>query len=446
MQRLLKCLMLLPLFMATWWASMPSSPRVLAAPSSAPEILRTTGAGSCASVACHGGSGLIGSKGSEYTIWAESDPHAKAYAVLYDRQSYRIVKNLQGANAEPAQNRVCLSCHAANATDIEIGLRLGAADDFGCESCHGPARKWLATHYLPGWKRLTAAQKADLGMRPTKSIAERAQVCVDCHVGSANRDVNHDLIAAGHPRLNFEFGSYLAVLPKHWSEQEDKARYPDLEAQAWAIGQVVAARAALDLLAYRAGRQDKPWPEFAEYDCFACHHELREPSGRQNRGSSDRHPGALAWSSWYYSMLPQALESRTGRIPREIVTSLRGIDQEMSRPYPDRKRVVSEARGVSALLDPEIEKEGVPHFRDPTKLRGLFDSVARKDLIPAETRDQAAQRYLASAALYHSLGDLGHPDPQLKALVRSMRARLDLPSGYNRPPEFEPKQPQQRTR
>ena len=60
------------------------------------------------------------------------------------------------------------------------------------------------------------------------------------------------------------------------------------EAELWAMGQVVTARASLDLLGLRATRAIQSdliaWPEFAEYrDCSACHHEidgpLRNPKG-----------------------------------------------------------------------------------------------------------------------------------------------------------------------
>src|SRR5207253_2017930 len=96
-----------------------------------------------------------------------------------------------------------------------------------------------------------------------------------CHVGGPSedgrppRDVDHDLIAAGHPRLEFEFSGSLANLPAHWSEKGRNAA-PDFPARAWAIGQVASAGAALELLGDRARaaeQQSGRWPEFSEYDC-----------------------------------------------------------------------------------------------------------------------------------------------------------------------------------
>ena len=73
------------------------------------------------------------------------------------------------------------------------------------------------------------------------------------------------------------------------------------EAQAWRVGQVVSAEAALRLLIGRATaakEKAQPWPEFAEYDCYACHHGLQGPSWRQKRGYAGRVPGSLRWNDW----------------------------------------------------------------------------------------------------------------------------------------------------
>src|SRR5262245_61355492 len=55
---------------------------------------REEGVGSCASTACHHGNGPRGARGSEYTTWANHDPHARAYSVLFDERSRTIQANL----------------------------------------------------------------------------------------------------------------------------------------------------------------------------------------------------------------------------------------------------------------------------------------------------------------------------------------------------------------
>ncbi|HEV8058888.1 MAG TPA: hypothetical protein VGP68_03395, partial [Gemmataceae bacterium] len=80
-----------------------------------------------------------------------------------------------------------------------------------------------------------------------------------------------------------------------------------MEVRAWALGQVLSAQAALELLATRASDTGRPWPEFAEYDCFACHHDLKSKSWRAAEQLHGREPGTPNWGGWFTTLLPQAL-------------------------------------------------------------------------------------------------------------------------------------------
>src|SRR5205823_4821454 len=154
------------------------------------------------------------------------------------------------------------------------------------------------------------------------------RMCVDCHVGKPGSDVNHDLIAAGHPWLKFEFSAFHAHYPKHWDDAKDRdpAKDPrggkDFELRAWAAGQLVSAEAALNLLAERADEEKKhPWPEFAEYDCFACHHDLKAKSSHQQRyleQAGNKKPGELVWGDWYLSV-PKALAEREPQRQKQLL-------------------------------------------------------------------------------------------------------------------------------
>jgi len=126
-------------------------------------------------------------------------------------------------------------------------------------------------------------------MTRLRDVGERAMTCVRCHVGSPadgsvpRRDVNHDLIAAGHPRLNFDFATAMERLPAHWVEKERddfEVAWPRHSWEAawyWRVGRHAANVAAYQLLADRAAlgvTEPRAWPELAELDCFACHRGL----------------------------------------------------------------------------------------------------------------------------------------------------------------------------
>jgi hypothetical protein len=277
-------------------------------------------------------------------------------------------------------------------------------------------------------------------MRPTKDLYARMQACLECHVGNSDREVNHDLIAAGHPRLNFEYSAFLANVPKHWNEQNDKSRYPDLEARAWVLGQLGSARAALELLAHRARLDTAPWPEFAEYDCFACHHELREPSWRQERGYNGLLPGSFPWGTWYYPMVPAAMSTSAPTSDANVVARLHELAKEMARPLPDRQQVAQQAQGAADQLSQWLVRARAGRYDNPAALRGLLARFAKENpkLAPANW-DQAAQRYLALGAFYHALGDLhpGHRNQAVKASIQALVKPLEFPPGIDSPRTFD---------
>jgi hypothetical protein len=191
--------------------------------------------------------------------------------------------------------------------------------------------------------------------------------------------MNHDMIAAGHPRLNFEFAGYLAQLPAHWNESVRK-RDAQFFARAWAIGQVVSAEAAIELLHYRAAQP--AWPELAEYACYACHHDLVGPKNnwRQQEGSK----GTLPWGSWYFAAIPA--------IDPEAAPALTSFAELLSR-RPAGPVVIEQSQAAKAILKGAIEKAKLPNA-------DMRSRVAR-DLQPAAERDWdgAAQLYLALSAL-----------------------------------------------
>src|SRR5262245_14046788 len=180
-----------------------------------PAPIPVLGVASCAAMACHHGNAPRGSKGSEYSTWIAVDPHAKAYRVLYNAESRRMHEALakddlalKGKRAH--ENPLCLRCHGLG-DGVPQALQ---ADGVGCERCHGPAGSWKSTHYLNGFDRATP------GFNDLRTdLVVRAEVCMDCHVGKGGTDVDHDLIAAGHPRLRFEYAGYHASYPRHWGTE-----------------------------------------------------------------------------------------------------------------------------------------------------------------------------------------------------------------------------------
>ncbi|MCA8998030.1 MAG: hypothetical protein KDA80_13625, partial [Planctomycetaceae bacterium] len=252
---------------------------------------------SCAASSCHGNPSRADLLQSAAHFYQDYDPHGKAGVLLYDDRSAEMMARL-GISIPAWKFEACLRCHAPGGLSPNLDLGTAIAEGVGCESCHGSASKWVAPHRSEAWNfpaQWSSSAKNAAGFVETKHLPTRAEMCVACHVGSPGQQVTHDLIAAGHPRLTFEFAAYQSLLPFHWRRSDDSRRLANqnqtrdevsLEAQSWLIGQLVTARAESRLIRESISCETASFPELSQYDCFACHHDLSHPSARQTHRSS----------------------------------------------------------------------------------------------------------------------------------------------------------------
>ena len=244
---------------------------------------RYIGAGGCSGSNCHGGTSPLNEKdsriqGNEYAIWSLNDKHSRAYKVLSEPRSKRMAEILNIAN--PQTDKRCTSCHAVGSPERS------KSDGVACEACHGAAEKWLGPHTQANSHSASVAA----GMIDTKAPRVRAATCLGCHIGGSDRVVDHELIAAGHPDLNFELDTFGAAQPAHYREPKPQDGNTLPRVRVWAVGQASALGEGMRLLAMRAARR---WPEFSELECYQCHHDLRLDSWRIQRGYGGRRPGSL---------------------------------------------------------------------------------------------------------------------------------------------------------
>jgi hypothetical protein len=286
-------------------------------------------------------------------------------------------------------------------------------------------------------------------------------MCIECHVGTDEtkggyktlaKEVNHDLIAAGHPRLNFEFAAYHRFYHKHWTDKVLKEKHPDFTARLWLVGQLVTSKAAIDLLTVRAKTSDsekspRPWPELAEYACYACHKDLQVDSPTQKSDYyKTRHPGSFPFGTWYLTALPQLTGDPGFAAPR-LRTEGDNIRKLMERPGPSARQVADEAAKASATLDDALKKlEGTTLTRD--RIRALLLKYVDEGAAKATqlTWDEAAQLYLAVAALSEGLTEMGMPTlstgtGRQHLLAIKDRLQKSFQEGYDSPKGYDPLKP-----
>lgn len=282
----------------------PTSPVALTTPEPPPAAPgKYVGVASCANAGCHGSTQPLNTTTvlqNEYYTWLNSDRHAGAYNVLFNERSARIAKNMR-LKKRAYEEAVCLDCHTTNLPAASVSGAIDPEDGVQCEVCHGPASGWRNEHTEEGWKH---EQSVERGMIDLRSINARGTVCSGCHIGTAKKEVDHELIASGHPILAFELDNYTESMPPHWSSQKETIRATH-GLPAWAVGQVVSFREYLDNLS-RHARGDE-WPEFSDMSCYNCHHDLKESTWRQERGWPDR-AGLPAWSPQRWAVLRLILD------------------------------------------------------------------------------------------------------------------------------------------
>lgn len=401
---------------------------------------------------------------TEYAIWKTHDKHAQAYAVLEGPRSERMAR-LMGLPPEALTKEAagCLNCHAMNYLGKREGQEFKITEGVSCGGCHGPSEKWGAAHTRKEWRTRTPEQKEREGMRDLRDPTVRAEVCVSCHVGNAaeGKVVTHAMFAAGHPPLPpFEIATFSRNEPQHWRDDRDVPYFqknkdnPEvrrnyhlegLEFQRTRfalVGSLVALRATMKLVSDRAGlsqelapsatwpelqlalkdvdekeankfRQAVPryWPEIAlaHSDCYACHHELKYPGYRQERGFgyplASRPlirvtPGRPLVRTWPLP-LPESALIWTNQKKQldELETHLKALAAACSaRPFGNPDSVGKTAEMLAQWCDQrviELKKAGYSNdsvLRLLRSLCSLFDGSRQ----PTTTLDYEGARQVAS--------------------------------------------------
>jgi hypothetical protein len=321
----------------------------------------------------------------------------------------------------PEQDRRCLACHLTPQTPDSP--EIAAFEGVGCESCHGPSRDWREQHYLAAWKNTRRAA----GFRDLRDLTIRARSCVACHVGAPGQEVNHDLIAAGHPPLRFELSAYHEQLPKHWDEAFPLPGAPGVQSEAtlWLAGQIESSRAALELLNHRT--TDGVWPEFAEYDCESCHHPLASPTWRQAS------KGKPLWCTWYFS--PRMMEVAHLLLGEDFAAQTIGeqlvaLRQEMERLTASKEEIrplVQEL--LSAWRPPTAATRPTQNYNEVLQLLSQPVTSAAD-----RTWSSAAQCWLVLAILNAPRPrTIYHPqkDTEREEFLRRLRSELANPAQFD---------------
>jgi cytochrome c553 len=211
------------------------------APAQDKAAFKYTGIASCSTKDCHGSDTPKGSPAlNEYGIWKKEDPHSKTYTTLYKGPSKDMGKKMGIAKVTDSPR--CVNCHSKVVPKEEVAAnaKWSLANGVSCEVCHGPGEKWLMPHATPKESNWSHEKSVENGMIDLRNLPTWAASCASCHL-----QIEHDMIAAGHPKLLFELVDYNARTGAHWKTEKHPSMAPGFDQKAWAVGQVVSLAEAL---------------------------------------------------------------------------------------------------------------------------------------------------------------------------------------------------------
>jgi hypothetical protein len=408
------------------------------------EPVKYIGPGSCAATSCHGSvTPVAGSRilQNEYSTWIVKDKHSRAYQALTGDIGERITRILR-LNAKAEESPKCLACHALYTTPEQRGRPFELSEGVSCENCHGPASAWLGPHTTRDWPH---EKSVALGMRDTRHVIHRTEKCLECHLGTKDKFVDHEMIAAGHPDLFFELDSFSAVMPRHWKSPRESAPGKPVEDAAWAgvrdwsAGQAVQLRAEMERLSWRAKgeRFDKKdvWPEYSELSCFACHHALVSPkdSWRQEHGFAGRRPGDPAWNGSRYVVFRLLVAQIDAAGAQELDRRILEVSDEMSKLNPDRNAVATSASATAPLAQRFAERLAAMQYDQALVLRMLQRISDDAETISLADERAAEQAAMAMDSLYIAYSKDAKPSnaDEVRAAINELFRQLENPSAYN---------------
>jgi hypothetical protein len=387
----------------------------------APDSAVHLGVASCGGTTCHGRQEATGPRVRQNELLTWQDPasltgaHQRAWSLLKLPRAQAIGARL--GIGDVAQSPECINCHGDPAP--VRGAQWRQADGVGCEACHGGGSKWLASHAAVG---ASHADNVARGMWAVNAPAVRANLCLDCHFGSAKpgQFVTHRIMAAGHPRIAFELDLFTA-LQSHHDEDADYAQRKGIAGgvKLWAVGQALAVQRALALYPARSGGS---FPEFYFYDCRSCHRSFSDdpavPLLARSNPARPLPPGQPVWNDEGLIVLAAAAQVAAPDLARELDARSRAFHASLAG---DRGAALKAGAALSATAGALAKRFETARF-DTAQTRAMLDAVLVGNAARYTDYQGGAQAVMAADTLISALvatGGLGRDQ------ATAMRPDLD---------------------
>jgi len=410
---------------------------------------------------------------TEHNTWEQNDIHSEAHKNIIpklsaDGKPENIAGKMQkilsksptrvdNKNYSVDSAAECLTCHAVDREPGPVANLAQAGGDrfnhkFGvsCEACHGlVSAEWIGQHFQKPWRKQTPDDKLKIGQIDLRDPHKKAMKCASCHIGNKEEGkfVTHEMYAAGHPPLPpFELVTYCRDQPRHYipnrenkaikaMEQKSQANfhYRDGELQDtrdFAIGTLAAFEATMRLLVEDAKTTAVAGTllDFAHFDCYACHHDLKIESERR-KPRPGVVPGRPMMRHWATETLQVVMDAGAGKKgePRQSNAELGTLMERLTasfnvRPFGDADSVSKEAAALVKWCEiAKVDLQLVNYRREETlllyrRLAKQLSEIRAKDI--SLDHDTAQQLAWALVVLQEELGRQKKEAPGLEQVVR----------------------------
>lgn len=372
----------------------------------------------------------------------------------------------------------CLACHASVKEPVtKDAHKKWDADSFytpdgvGCEMCHGHGSLYRDEHQkndigksetvpgatrVVGWREWPPAAKKEWGLVNLRDGAEATTRCASCHIGNLDegRFVTHDMYAAGHPPLPpLDLIAYTREQPRHWglpSEMPYLKNLADKHAKTAAdvfhirAGESHVARrfaestiATLHASAVLSGelaaeaKANDDGLDYAAFDCASCHHNLKYPSDRQDRGYSAR-PGRPLFRPATFA-LTRVVAEHTAEMPgggdlKAALEALAGVEKNLAvaftnKTYGDAAKVQAASAELGKWSADALKKLAAVKYT-PEETKKLLAKVVAATQKPVGDPEVAQLYTWAFETLVLDLDEKAAADKKPPVAVTELRDKL----------------------
>jgi hypothetical protein len=321
----------------------------------------------------------------EFTTFSSDDPHKLAFVALTGARGKRMSKLLK---TDVKKIDACVNCHSVPKHGIKKQEYTREQDGVTCVACHGASKEWVERHPATAddeWRNLDRQkQESVYGMTNLWDPVRRAEVCASCHIGNQaqGKVVTHAMYAAGHPPLpSFEAATFGDAQPRHGQSVREKLLLPERakrikptpdannleQSKLVAVSGLVVLRESMRLFSDLAAAdhsdgKNVPWPDYAQFDCSACHHDLLAGGSapwRQTRGFAAA-PGRPPAPEWPLALVglgvmaasPERAAERNSELNRHLETFRHAL---AIQPFGEAEARVPVARSIVRWADAVLD-------------------------------------------------------------------------------------------